>query len=130
MGDCESSVSRNCLRLLRVPPTGSSASGIVRKWGRIETVLLHDRVEPGPEQAAERLFGHPRIGGERAEQDVETVSRRLLEIEENVRSAPEGATSTGQVAQRLLADAIAKIAGELQRFLEEAERVRHGVDAP
>ena len=28
MGDCESSVRRNYLRLLRVPPTVSSASGV------------------------------------------------------------------------------------------------------
>ena len=34
MGDCESSVSRNCLRLLRVPPTASSASGVAGAEGK------------------------------------------------------------------------------------------------
>ena len=40
MGDCKSSVSRNCLRLLRVPPTVSSASGVggTEKWDRLQPV--------------------------------------------------------------------------------------------
>ena len=116
--------------LVELQPTGSSASGVVSEGGRIETVLLHDRVEPGREEPAQWLRLHTRIRGERPEQDVETVGRRLLEIQEDVWHSAHGACPARQVAQRLLTDSIAKIAGELQRFLEEAERVRHGVDAP
>ena len=41
MGDCESSVSRDYMRLLRVPPTASSASGVAsaEKWDRLKPVV-------------------------------------------------------------------------------------------
>ena len=50
--------------LVELQPTGSSASGVVSEGGRIETVLLHDRVEPGREEPAQWLRLHTLIRGE------------------------------------------------------------------
>jgi hypothetical protein len=61
--------------------------------------------------------------GQHSQQDIESLSRWLLQIEQNMGRMTDPAIPTRQIAKGFLANAIAQIASQLQRFFKQSQCV-------
>jgi len=71
------------------------------------------------------LFTDGGITSQGTQQHREPVSSRALEIQQDRPPATDDAAATGEIAKRFLADQVAELTAQLQRFLEQAKCVVH-----
>jgi len=111
---------------VRMPAVGiraTSIRGAVRAGRSIR--YLVPVLQAGGEGPALRLVSGRRIPSEHVEELVQTLLRPLLQIEQNLPRATNHAAPTGQVAERLFANAVAEVRGQLHAFGKQSQDFRH-----
>lgn len=106
------------------------SQGFCRSRSRCSTKLRRDLAagncsEPRGEQAADWLIRDGRIAGQDFQQQRESIGGRFFEVQQDGPSAADDTEPTGKFAERFLADVVADLASQLQRFLQQAQRVVH-----
>ena len=74
--------------------------------------------QPLGQQPARGLLRYPRIGREGRHQHCQLIGRGILDIEQNAVAATDLARAAGQIAEWLLTNLIAELAGQLPRLFE------------
>ena len=97
------------------PAAGQSAGN-----KRATRLPAGDSLKTTCQQAADRLLTDGGVTGQGTQQHREPVSSRALEIQQDRPPATDDAGATWEIAKRFLADQIADLTAQLQRFLKQA----------
>ena len=86
--------------------------------------------KPRGKQAADGLACDGGIAGQHAQQHRESIGGRSFEVQQDGPSASDHAEPPRKFAERFLADVVADLTSQLQRFLQQAQGVIHAVKSP